>query len=147
MKVTASGKVLYSEHEIQSSFFSWIELHKTKHPVLNYFFAIPNGAHKSPAARMKFQREGLRRGVPDVCCPIPSHDGQYIGLWFEFKAQGGIVSLDQDQWIKHLQATAHRVEVIRDWTIAADIACEYHGLPLPRMNRPVLSPTTATISE
>lgn len=128
MKITATGKVLYSEHEMQTSFFDWIELHRTKHPVLNYFFAVPNGSHKSPAARAKFKREGLRSGVPDVCCPIPSIDGKYIGLWFEFKSHGGRLFPEQKQWIENLRLVEHRVEEIRDWTEATRIAAEHFGI-------------------
>lgn len=132
MPKTIGGKSLMSEHDIQASFFSWIDLHKAKYPVLNYFFAIPNGTNKSPAARAKFKKEGLRAGVPDVCLPVPSMDGKYIGLWFEFKSAGGKASYDQEIWIKNLREVTHRVEVIRDWTDAANIAIEHCDLPIKR---------------
>ncbi len=132
MAKTIAGKNLVSEHEIQASFFDWLDLHKAKHPVLNYFFAIPNGANKSPTARMKFRREGLKAGVPDVHLPVPSMDGKYIGLWFEFKSAGGKVSWDQEIWIKNLQEVGHRVEIARDWTDAADIVIDHCELPIKK---------------
>lgn len=127
---TKDGKILASEHEIQASFFDWIETQRAKHPVLNYFFAIPNGANKSMSARMKFKREGLRPGVPDVCCPIPSANGKYFGLFIEFKSAGGKVSMDQEVWINNLRTVGHQVLVLRDWRDAANYAIEYHGLKI-----------------
>jgi hypothetical protein len=117
-----------SEHEIQASFFQWIDIHKEKYQGLNYFFAIPNGSNKSPAARMKFKREGLRSGVPDVCCPCPSIDGKYLGLWLEFKRPGvGSLTNPQALWIDALKRIGHHVEIVRSWTDAANLAAEHFG--------------------
>jgi hypothetical protein len=51
-----------TENQIQADFFSWLSLHQKKHPELALFYAIPNGSHKSPAARGLFQRTGLKPG-------------------------------------------------------------------------------------
>jgi len=49
-----------SEHEEQAMLVKWLDAKKIP------FFAVPNGAHKSPAARGKFKREGVRAGAPDI---------------------------------------------------------------------------------
>lgn len=119
-----------SENQIQAAFFHWCALNEKKHPALSLIFAVPNGSHKSPAARSLFKATGLKSGVPDVCCPVRGslRKRPYIGLFLEFKSKKGVLSETQKVWIEALQNAGHRVEICRDWVSAANVVNEYLGL-------------------
>lgn len=121
-----------TENEIQAAFFQWIDLTAHRHPSLQLCFAVPNGSHKSPAARALFRRTGLRPGVPDVHIPIPQ--GIYAGLWIEFKKKrGGRLSEAQKGWCERLTSQGHRVIVARSWVEAANEVITYLNLPTPKL--------------
>jgi hypothetical protein len=124
-----------TESQIQSAFFEWLSLHEKKYPELSLCYAIPNGSHKSIASRMKFKREGLKAGVPDV--HLPAFTDGCRGLWIEFKSKRGRISPEQYQWRVKLNNAGHRVEVCRDWTQAANIVIDYLQLPLEKFNEKV----------
>jgi hypothetical protein len=64
-------------------------------------FAIPNGSNKNPASAAKFQREGLRKGIPDLMVPIPK--GGFMGLFLEMKrTKNAKPSKEQQEWIEFL---------------------------------------------
>lgn len=123
-----------SENEIQAAFFDWLAVHEKKYPDLSLMFAIPNGSHKSPAARGLFKRTGLKPGVPDCCLPIALVGSLlkpgYVSLWIEFKSKRGVISDVQQAWIAALRANAHRVEICRSWIEAANVVIDYLDLPM-----------------
>jgi len=95
-----------TEHEIQSAFISWCNFPKTLEcfPELELIYAIPNGANKSIATAMKFKREGLKPGVPDLHLPVPR--GEYHSLYLEFKSdKSKKLSGKQIEWFNKL--TSH----------------------------------------
>lgn len=115
-----------NENQIQSAFFDWVRLQERKYPKLALCFAVPNGSHKSPAARGLFQRTGLRPGVPDVCLPVAS--GTYHGLWIEFKSKRGVLSDTQREWHQRLIEQGHRVAIVRDTETAIAVVKEHLGI-------------------
>lgn len=133
MKTIYRNGVGPTEHQIQSDLISWCEVIAPYHPELSMLFAVPNGTYKSPSARMKYQREGLKPGVPDLCMPLPSRDKKYIGLFIEMKAKRGAVSDVQKTWIDALRNAGHRVEICRQWTDAANVIIDYLDLPLTKL--------------
>mgnify|MGYP006935479303 CR=1 FL=1 len=94
-----------SEHGEQVSVVEWCEWNHI--PV----FAIPNGANKSIAARMKFKAEGLRSGIPDLMIPLAS--GYKHGLFVEMKSKKGVVSEKQAFWMKLLEGNGYEVKLCR----------------------------------
>ena len=98
-----------TEHHIQSAYFDLVRLHM---PGTKLIYAVPNGANKSPAARMKFKREGLTPGVPDVNIDIPR--GGYHGMRIEFKSKDGQLSKDQRKAIDQLNDQGYWVVTMRD---------------------------------
>jgi hypothetical protein len=128
-----------SEDQIQSDFFSWLALHEKKYPELALFYSIPNGSHKSPAARGLFKRTGLKSGVPDVHSPIGrgcyiAEEWEYcIGLWIEFKSKKGVLSDSQKAWHDNLRSEKHLVEICRSWIEAANVTIDYLGLDIPKL--------------
>lgn len=121
-----------SENQIQSAFFSWCALNEKKHPELSLCFAVPNGSHKSPAARSLFKATGLKPGVPDVCLPVRGviDAKAYIGLFIEMKSAKGVLSPQQKLWIDALKNAGHYVAVVRDWQAAAGLVSKYLDLGL-----------------
>lgn len=124
-----------SENEIQAAFFSWLALHEKKYPELGLFYAIPNGSHKSPAARGLFKRTGLKAGVPDVHLPVRCKQcaPACIGLWIEFKTAKRKMSQTQIDWVVKLSQYGHGVELCRSWAEAANITIDYLALPLKKL--------------
>ncbi len=98
-------KITTSEHQEQCLIFEWAYLNRMKHPELNLMFAIPNGSNKSITQAVKFKREGLKSGVPDIFLPhavTPFH-----GLFIELKAKGGKLSEGQKQWLQNLKSQGY----------------------------------------
>ena len=122
-KLTAGRSTGPNEHAIQSAFIEWANLSIGKYPALELLFAIPNGANKSIVTAMKFKREGLRPGVPDVHLPFP-YSG-YAGFWIEFKSKRGKVSDDQWKWIEALRLAGHQVEICRSVEEAIEATKKY----------------------
>lgn len=116
-----------TENEIQAAYFKWVELRKRTHPELALAFHIPNGSHKSPAARGLFKQIGLKAGVPDVCLPVEGEDGE-LCLWIEFKSKRGQISDEQYDWQSRLRRYGHNVVVCRDWADAANETLKHLGL-------------------
>jgi hypothetical protein len=126
-----------TEAQIQADFFRWIDMHSKRFPELLLCYAIPNGSHKSPAARGLHRRTGLKAGVPDVHLPVTSdgwHFGQKHrnGLWLEFKAKRGQLSEAQKGWIERLELAGHCVLVVRSWTEAANAVIDYLQIPVEK---------------
>ena len=118
------------ETAIQTDFFDWLETMSPSFPVLELFFAIPNGSNKSKTERWIFQTTGLKPGVPDTHLPVP-RDG-FSGLWIEFKSKTGKPSQNQLEWIARLREQKHRVEICTTWTDAANIVIDYLKLPIKK---------------
>ena len=99
-----------SEHEEQAQFVSMVE---AAFPALSaLLFAIPNGANKSPVARLRFKAEGLRPGVPDMFF-ASARNGRH-GLFIEMKRRrGGTVSPEQKEYIEALRSEGYSAEVCR----------------------------------
>jgi hypothetical protein len=67
------------------------------------FFSVPNGANKSIAARIKFKREGLDPGVPDILIVTKSpKKDKPIAIEMKravnHKAECTCLSPEQKQW-------------------------------------------------
>jgi hypothetical protein len=78
--------------------------------------------------------EGVRKGVPDLCLPVPmwgryTDDGQidwYHGLFIEMKKEkGGTVSKEQKEWIELLKKQGYRVEVCKGYEAAVKVLEDY----------------------
>ena len=111
-----------SEHDEQAQFVSMVD---TVFPAVSaLLFAIPNGANKSPIARLRFRAEGLRAGVPDMMLAVPA--GGYHGLFIEMKRRkGGTVSPEQKEYIERLRAQGYRAEVCKGCDAALEVLREY----------------------
>lgn len=74
--------------------------------LMNYpVFHIANEGKRNIYAGAQLKRQGLRKGVPDLC--IPRAKGKYHGLYIEMKADGGKLTPHQLKWLQLLQAEGY----------------------------------------
>lgn len=98
-----------TEHQIQAAYFDWVRTQR--HDAFLTCFAVPNGSYKSAASAVKFQREGLTSGVPDVLMLYPC--GRYHGLALEFKTAKGKLTANQVTMMQRLSKAGYAVELVR----------------------------------
>jgi hypothetical protein len=115
-----------SEHDEQALVIARAYALAPSMPALRLLHAIPNGGHRNKATAGKLKAEGVRRGVPDLCLPVPM--GGYHGLYVEMKAQGGKASPEQLEWHAALRANGYRAEVCVGADAAWAVICEYLGI-------------------
>lgn len=115
-----------SEHDIQSAFFAWADLQRTRIPNIEMMFAVPNGGmrHKATAGRLK--AEGVKSGVPDVLWPVAR--GGFSGLAIEFKSADGTPTAEQRRMIDALQKQGWCAVICWDWQAAARTFAGYAGM-------------------
>lgn len=113
-----------TEHQEQVSVIQWADALAAEVPELSMLHAIPNGGARHQAIGGKLKAEGVRRGVPDLCLPVPTSD--WSGLYIEMKRrQGGRVRKTQRWWIEQLREQGYRVEVCRGSDEAIEVLTNY----------------------
>ena len=119
---SSSAQIAPSESAEQATFVAYVKL---KYPTLApYLFAIPNGAYKSMSARMKFKREGLSPGYPDLGLDLPV--GRFHGLRIEMKRKvGSVVSQEQADWIARLNDADYCARICKGADAAIAVLEQY----------------------
>ena len=116
-----------TESEEQQALFRWAAYESGAHPELALLYHIPNEGKRSQIAGAKLRAEGLKRGVPDICLPVPR--GKWHGLYIELKRlRGGRVSDDQQRWLDALNEQEYFATVCRGWQQAAAEIQNYLGI-------------------
>jgi hypothetical protein len=110
-----------SEHTEQSRFFA--VLRRVKHPVAPYAFAVPNGFLDTKSKRIRAWKEGMVSGVPDAFIPFPSNG--LHGLFIEFKAKGGTLSLPQEEFLNYARSVGYKAEVVFSLREALTVLKDY----------------------
>lgn len=72
------------EAEEQEALFVWAEYQSAAHTELKLLYHIPNEGKRSVSYGAALRRQGMKRGVPDLCLPVAR--GRYHGLYIEMKA-------------------------------------------------------------
>jgi len=111
------------EHAEQVALFRWAGMARVRYPELALLYAIPNGGHRHIQVARRLKAEGVKRGVPDVCMPVPRVG--WCGLYIELKTATGTVSPAQRVWLRALQDQGHRVAICRGWESARGVIEEY----------------------
>src|SRR5699024_10256580 len=83
----ARGAMRMTEHDEQVQLIRWAGLARGAYPALRWLHAVPNGGARNIVVARKLKAEGVQRGVPDLCLPVPR--GPYHGLYIELKRAGG----------------------------------------------------------
>ena len=74
-----------SEAHHQTMVFKWSRQPeiRAQWPELALLFHVPNGGTRDAVEGRHLKQQGVKRGVPDLCLPVPS--GRYHGLFLELK--------------------------------------------------------------
>jgi hypothetical protein len=137
----ALRQVLPTEHQIQSSLVEWVAWKKQEIPALRLLYAVPNGAGLRHTVRVrrggkvvrfsaeanKLRREGLLKGIPDMCWPIAR--GGFLSLYIEHKRHDGDLSDDQADMAELLRQEGHKVCLSRSVDESIAIITNYWQMP------------------
>lgn len=115
-----------SEAQEQEALFSWAEIVMHKHPELKLLYHIPNEGKRSKVYGAALKRQGLKKGVPDLCLPVAR--GGFHGLYIEMKRKGEKPSADQLAWIENLVQQHYFATVCEGWEHAARVLLKYLSL-------------------
>lgn len=116
-----------SEDEEQEALFTWAAVNAPRIPCLRLLYAIPNGGKRPINVARKMKRTGTKKGVPDICLPVPK--GPYHGAYIELKRKkGGQLSTEQRQWLRDLSDQGYYCEVFKGWEAAAKAISSYIGI-------------------
>lgn len=129
-----------SERQQQEALATWAAAAEAERPALRLLFHVPNGGARSARSGARMKRLGAKRGVPDLCLPVPRAASgettareQYGALWIEMKApSGGRMRRAQRWWRKRLRRTGHAHAVCHSWEEARCVLCSYldgEGVP------------------
>lgn len=110
------------EHEEQVTLLEWFDL---QYPALRKrMAAVPNAGKMNATIGKRMNREGRRKGYPDLQLLVP-HAG-YHGLIIEMKRQdGGEVSPEQMDWLEWLAQMGYKVAVCAGFEAAKQVVSDY----------------------
>lgn len=111
-----------TETQITSEFVLWVRTH---HPNV-LFCATCGGVDASVRQKVKMNREGYNKGIPDLVFYHAA--GNYHGLAIEMKTPTGRLAPHQETWLAALRANGYRAEVCRSVEEAKRVFIEYFGL-------------------
>lgn len=114
------------EYQEQKALVRWTQQPKVRGrwPCLKLLFHIRNEGIKNAAEGQHYKEMGVKRGVPDLCLPVPV--GGYHALYIEMKAPGGRKPReDQQWWLQELEAQGNRAAVAYGWQQAAGVIVDY----------------------
>lgn len=94
-----------------------------KYPWSQFLYHIPNETTGGMGWVMRNRQMGCRKGVPDLCMPIPMQG--FNGLYIELKTERGRLEADQKKWLDALSTMGYRAEVCYGWEAARDLLKEY----------------------
>lgn len=89
-------------------------------------FHIPNGGARNPREGAHLKRQGVRRGVPDLCIPVSR--GVYHSLYIEMKTLKGRPTQEQKEWISALREFGHCAYVCKGADAAIKLIDMYFNL-------------------
>lgn len=98
---------------------------RERYPNLKLLYHVPNERKCTPAQGQALKRMGVKRGVPDLCLPVPS--GKAHGLYIELKSMGKSARASDAQlwWMDELVAQGYAVAMCRGWEAARDVIVDY----------------------
>ena len=102
--------------------FGWSAAMSKGIPELESMYHVPNEGKRKPWTGARMKAEGLKKGVPDICLPVPRNG--YHGLYIEMKSAGGKLRKEQKEWLErlgrngYLAVTCHGFEEARDLILA-----------------------------
>lgn len=117
-----------TEAQHQSAVIKWSQQPhiRSQWPELALLFHIKNETIADAKQIAIDKRQGVKKGVPDLCLPIPR--GQYHSLYIEMKTDTGRASPEQKWWGEQLLAAGNMWEVCHGWQSAVAVLEWYLSL-------------------
>lgn len=116
-----------SEHDEQVLFFEYVGWKAKGDHRYEPIFSVPNGSYKSASSALKFQKEGLRSGVPDIFIAYPA--GKYHGMFIEMKYGKKEPTDKQWEWLRRLASNDYKCIVAYTGNDAIAALEAYLSLP------------------
>ncbi len=124
------------EHTEQCFAIFWCELNKEKYPCLGRIYAIPNMGKHHVSFRVKQAKEGLKKGMLDLCLPWPKvteieiNGQKYFskvvhGLYIEMKIRPNGLSPEQKEWKEYFNSVGYETHVAWSGEQCIDILKNY----------------------
>ena len=121
-----------SEAQHQAAVIKWSQKPSIRRrwPELALLHHIPNGGTRDVIEAKHLKEQGVKRGVPDLCLPVPR--AGFHGLYIELKTEKGRANNDQKWWGEQLTAQEYCWRVCLGWesavqTIEAYLEGAVHG--------------------
>lgn len=110
-----------SEAQHQAAVIKWSQQSSVRRqwPELALLHHIPNGGNRDAVEGKHLKQQGVKRGVPDLCLPVPR--GHYHGLYIEMKTEMGHTSPEQEWWGERLAAQGYMWRVCHGWQSAVEV--------------------------
>lgn len=115
------------EHNEQVAFFQMCEMFAKQDSRFSDIYAIPNGGLRDVITASKLKDEGVKAGVLDVFCFVPS--GQFHGLYLEFKSKRGQMTEKQTNFATRAVRRGYAVAVVREAEQAIRFCKKYFNRP------------------
>lgn len=96
-------------------------------PELALLYHVENERLCTPQQAARRKRMGVKKGVPDLCLPVPR--GPYAGLYLELKKPGGRLSEEQKWWLDQLNRQGCCAAVCYGWEEAREWLEKYLQMP------------------
>ena len=107
----------------QIALFTWAAYMSSKIPELENMYSIPNGGKRHIATAKRLKAEGLKKGVPDICLPVPRNG--FHGLYIEMKSFDGKLRKEQKEWLERLGKNGYLAVVCHGFEDARDLILTY----------------------
>lgn len=106
------SKQIPTEAQEQAIFIKWCRINESKYKHLNLIHASMNSAKRTYRNAQFCINQGILKGVPDLFLPVPKNG--FHGLFIEMKRKkGGIISKEQDEFIRELLKIGYQCHVCR----------------------------------
>lgn len=107
-----------TEAQHQAAVVQWAQQPavRNKWPQLKLLYHVPNGGSRDRVEGAHLKRQGVKKGVPDLCLPVPR--GRYHGLYIELKTEKGKTGPEQEWWLRELNEQGYSAFVCRGWEAA-----------------------------
>lgn len=112
-----------SEHDQQVKVFNVLRLNEAALPEIAFIYAIPNGGARHPAVAGKLKAEGVKKGVCDICIPIPN--AAYHGAYLEMKYGKNKPTNEQKEFMAFVERRGYKVGLAYSAEEALDFIANY----------------------
>lgn len=108
----------------QEALIEWAKAQSGAYPALDLLYHVPNEGNRGVIGGVKMSHQGLKKGVPDLCLPVPS--GDYHGMYVEMKRRKGATPTEaQCWWMEALSRNGYCVCWCRGWEEAKTVIMDY----------------------